>query len=144
MIKIYGNGANPVIPKYIYPAVTNDMDLNKYNYPNYQIVESTPNGDGTNWYDDVYQNAMTQDYDMTITGATDKIKYGVVFGYSKDIGAVQESGFDRFNFRTNTSINLRDWLKIGENIGVRYQNDTGLQSDGGEGSVIGRTLEVPR
>lgn len=142
--KIYGNGATPVIPKYIYPAVTNNMDLSKYNYPNYQIVESTPEGEGTNWYDDVYQNAMNQDYDMTITGATQKIKYGVVFGYANDIGEVKESGFSRFNFRTNTSIDLRDWLKIGENIGIRYQNDWGTKSDGGEGSSIGRTLEEPR
>ena len=141
---IYGNGATPVIPKYIYPAVTNDMDLSLYNYPNYQIVESTPDGEGTNPFDYIFQNGISQDYDMTITGGTDKLQYAIVSGYTSDIGEVRETGFNRFNFRTNTSLDLRDWLKIGENIGVRYQNNWGLQSDGGEGSVIARTLQMPR
>lgn len=139
---MYGNGATPVIPKYIYPAVTNEMDLTKYHAYDYQIVESTP--EGTNWFDYIYQNALTQDYDMTITGGADKLKYGVVFGYTDNLGSVKESGFDRFNFRTNLSIDLFDWLEIGENFGVRSQNDWGRQSDGGEGSSIGMSLLMPR
>ena len=55
-------GATPVIPKYIYPSVTNDIDLSNYSAYDYQIVESTP--EGTNWFDYIYQNAITQDYDM--------------------------------------------------------------------------------
>jgi TonB-linked SusC/RagA family outer membrane protein len=139
---LYGNGATPVIPKYIYPAVTNDMDLSKYHAYGYQIVESTP--EGTNWFDYVYQNAMTQDYDMTITGGSDNLKYGVVFGYTDNEGIVKESGFDRFNFRTNISIDLFDWLEIGENFGVRYQNDWGRQADGGEGGTPGQNLMMPQ
>ena len=34
---IYGNGPTPVIPKYIYPAVTNEIDLNRYHAYDYQI-----------------------------------------------------------------------------------------------------------
>ena len=139
---LYGNGAAPVIPKYIYPAVTNEIDLTKYHAYNYQILESTP--EGTNWYDYIYQNAMSQDYDMTLTGGTNKLKYGVVIGYTDNKGLVKESGFNRLNFRTNISIDLFDWLEIGENFGVRSQNDWGSQSDGGEGSSIGQTLIMPR
>lgn len=139
---LYGNGPTPVIPKYIYPAVTNEIDLSRYHAYDYQIVESTP--EGTNWFDYVYQNAMTQDYDMTITGGTDNLKYGVVFGYTDNIGSVKESGFDRFNFRTNISLDLFDWLEIGENFGVRSQNDWGRQADGGEGSSIAMTMLMPR
>lgn len=139
---IYGNGAEPVIPKYIHPAATNEVDLSKYNAYDYQIVESTP--EGTNWFDYIYQNAVSQDYDVTISGGSNNLIYSVVFGYTDNEGSVQQSGFDRFNFRTNLAVNLTDWLEIGENFGVRYQNDWGRQSDGGEGSTIGQTLLMPR
>ncbi|MCG6190774.1 SusC/RagA family TonB-linked outer membrane protein [Maribellus maritimus] len=139
---LYGNGATPVIPKYIYPSVTNDIDLSKYSAYDYQIVESTP--EGTNWFDYIYQNAITQDYDMTITGGADKLTYGVVFGYTDNLGSVKESGYDRFNFRTNLSIDLFDWLEIGENFGVRSQDDWGRQSDGGEGSSVSMAMLMPR
>lgn len=139
---IYGNGATPVIPKYIYPAVADDVDLTKYDAYDYQIVESTPKG--TNWFDYVYQNAINQDYDMTITGGANNLRYGLVFGYTDNEGIVKKSGFDRFNFRSNISLDLKDWLEIGETFGVRYQNDWGRQADGGEGSTIGQTLMMPR
>ena len=139
---IYGNGSEPVIPKYIYPTATDDIDLSKYHAYDYQIVESTP--EGTNWYDYVYQNAFNQDYDITITGGTNNLKYGIVFGYTDNKGNIKESGFKRFNFRTNVSIDLRDWIEVGENFGVRYQNDWGRQADGGEGSTLGQVLLMPR
>lgn len=139
---IYGNGSTAVIPKYIFPSASNDIDLSKYHAYDNQIVESTP--EGTNWFDEIYQNAISQDYDMTITGGTNDIKYGVVFGYTDNTGSVKQSGFDKFNFRTNMSIDLFDWLEIGEKFGVRSQNDWGRQSDGGEGSSIGQALFMPR
>lgn len=139
---LYGNGANPVIPKYIYPAVTNEIDIDRYHAYDYQIVESTPQG--TNWFDHVYQRALKQDYDMSISGGTDKMLYSFVLGYTDNTGSVKQSGFDRFNFRTNMSINLTDWLEIGENLGIRSQNIYGRLSDGGEGSTIGMTLLMPR
>ena len=139
---IYGNGATPVIPKYICPSVGNNIDLSKYNAINYQIVESTP--EGTNWFDYIYQHQFSKDYDMTITGGTNALRYGLVFGYTDNEGIVKQTGFDKFNFRTNISLDLNKWLEIGENFGVRYQNDWGRQSDGSEGSTIGQTLMMPR
>src|SRR5690606_34042166 len=135
-------GENPVIPKYIFPAVTNDIDLSKYHAYDYQIVESTP--EGTNWFDYVYQRAVKQDYDVAINGGTDKLLYSFVLGYTDNTGSVKQSGYDRFNFRTNLSVNLTDWLEIGENLGIRSHNIYGRQSDGGEGSTIGMTLLMPR
>ncbi|PPK99935.1 SusC/RagA family TonB-linked outer membrane protein [Parapedobacter indicus] len=139
---LYGNGENPVIPKYIYPAVTNDIDLSKYHAYDYQIVESTP--EGTNWFDHVYQRSVKQDYDVAINGGTNNLLYSFVLGYTDNTGSVKQSGYDRFNFRTNLSVNLTDWLEIGENLGIRSQNIYGRQSDGGEGSTIGMTLLMPR
>lgn len=139
---LYGNGDAPVIPKYIFPAVTDDIDLTQYHAYEYQIVESTQ--EGTNWFDHVYQNAIKQDYDMTISGGTDNLTYSVVLGYTDNTGSVKSSGFNRFNFRTNLSVNLTDWLEIGEKLGIRSQNDFGRQSDGGEGSTIGMSLLMPR
>lgn len=139
---MYGNGASPYISKYIYPAVTDNVDLNDYHAYDYQIVESTP--EGTNWFDEIYQNAMTQDYDVSITGGTEKARYAVVFGYTDNEGMVKESGFDRFNFRINSDLKLADWLEVGENFGVRHQNDWGRQSDGGEGSSVAMTMLMPR
>jgi TonB-linked SusC/RagA family outer membrane protein len=139
---IFGSGATPVLPKYIYPIVSDNIDLGRYHAYDYQIVESTPQG--TDWFSYIFQHALNQDYDLTVSGGGDKIKYAILFGYTDNKGIVKESGFDRFNNRTNISINLTDWLEIGENLSVRYQNNWGRQSDGGESSSISEPLRLPK
>jgi TonB-dependent SusC/RagA subfamily outer membrane receptor len=62
----YGTGTTPVIPDYILPAGKKEGDPavnpSLYKYPDYQIFKA--NKEGTNWYDEIYQTGVVQDYDL--------------------------------------------------------------------------------
>ena len=151
--RIYGSGASPDIPEYILPARaepgSSGVDPALYDIlfehedgdGIYQIVKSNPNG--TDWYDKIYQNGLIQNYNISVTGGTDKTSAAFVAGFMEEEGILKYTGFSRYSLRSNLSSKIKDWLKIGQNIGV-YSTDTeGLHSNNNEYSPISQAYTVP-
>ncbi|WP_430972871.1 TonB-dependent receptor [Sunxiuqinia rutila] len=134
----YGNGAEPVIPIYAKP-VGNTVDENTYSYPNNTIYRaSVP---GTDWYDEIFDAAPIQEYNFSITGGTNKGSYSVSAGYLNQEGTVVYTGFERYAARMNADVQLKDWLKIGESIGVTYTDRVGFENNR-EGNPISFTYRM--
>lgn len=72
----------------------------------------------TNWQDEMIQDAMISDYQLTVSGGTDAVKYYVSGGYMSQDGIVKGSGFDRYSIRTNVDIKLSKIFKTGMNIAL--------------------------
>mgnify|MGYP000740234018 FL=1 len=84
-----------------------------------------------NWLDKVYNNsAFLQNYELSVSGATDKVNYFVSGGFYDQDGIAVGSTFERFNFRANVEAKANNWLKIGTNSTLAYQEVE--QSDDGE------------
>ncbi len=75
-----------------------------------------------NWSDATFQNTLRQEYNASISGATDRINYFSSFGYLDDEGTIKGSGFKRFTTRTNVDYKVRDWLTIGTNLSYTHTN----------------------
>lgn len=88
--------------------------------------------DKTNWYDETFQNALTQNYQVSISNATDKLNYYISGGYTGEQGIIKVAYFERFNFRTNIENQIRPWLKIGANVSYSDYKNNGIIS--GQGS----------
>ncbi len=70
-----------------------------------------------NWYDELFDKGnVRQEYNVSVSGATDKISYYISAGYLDDSGIVEGSGFSRFTGRLNADYQAKDWLKVGANI----------------------------
>ncbi len=67
------------------------------------------------WTDAAYNNAMRQEYNASVSGATDKMNYFFSAGYLNDKGYVVNSYYDRITFRLKTDYQAKPWLKIGAN-----------------------------
>lgn len=67
---------------------------------------------GTNWGDEVYQNAVNQQYNLSLSGGTDQATYYLSTGYFKEKGTTIGTGFDRLNVTLKTDWNLLDNLKL--------------------------------
>jgi TonB-dependent starch-binding outer membrane protein SusC len=134
----YGNGATPVIPDYILPAGAKKgaagTEASLYRYPAYQIFEA--NKQGTNWYDEVYQSALVQEYDLSVTGGGNNSNYALSGSYLNENGYIIHTNFERYTFRLNADTKLTDWLKVGESMQLMYINEHGNFTDNDEGSVI--------
>ncbi len=134
----YGSGETPVIPDYILPAGAMSGDPatnpNLYSYPNYVIFEA--NKEGTDWYDEIYQNALVQEYNLSIAGGGQKATYAFSGNYLDEDGILEHTNFKRYTFRMNSDAKFKSWLKVGESLQAVYTEQRGNMSDDSEGSVI--------
>lgn len=75
-----------------------------------------------NWLDMVFNDAAPlQNYDLSISGATDKVNYYVSGGFYDQEGIASGSTFARYNFRANVEAKANEWLKIGTNTMLTYE-----------------------
>jgi TonB-linked SusC/RagA family outer membrane protein len=132
----YGSGPNPVIPDYILPggSMVGEVDEASYNYPNSTIYRA--NKQGTNWYDEIYQNALVQEYDLSVSGGGQKGTYSFSGNYLDEEGMLKHTDFKRYTFRMNADAKLNKWFKAGESLQVVFIDEKGNLSDNGEGDVI--------
>ena len=74
-----------------------------------------------NWRDMVFNdNAMLQNYDLSISRATEKLNYFVSGSFYDQDGIAQGSIFSRYSIRANAEVKASNWLKVGTNSMVAY------------------------
>jgi len=134
----YGSGAQPVIPDYILPAGamagSPDVDPALYDYYDYLIFPA--NKQGTDWYDEIYQNGMIQEYNLSVRGGSDKAKYSFSGNYLDEEGFVIHTDFKRYSFRLNSEAEFNQWFKAGESLQVSYVDEMGRFTDNAEDSPV--------
>ena len=85
---------------------------------NYDLLSKTD----VNWLDAVYNNAaLLQNYELSVSGASDRTNYYISGGYYNQDGIAVGSYFDRYSLRANVEQRAADWLKIGTNTMLNYQ-----------------------
>lgn len=87
------------------------------------------------WQDVVYNDAaLLQNYELSVSGATEKTNYYVSGAYYDQEGIALGSGFDRYSLRVNLEQRAAKWLTIGTNTMLNYQGIE--QADEGQPSVV--------
>lgn len=70
---------------------------------------------GTDWQDVIYRPATTQNHQLSISGATDKISYLVSAGYLNQEGILLNTGYKRFSLRATLKTDITKWARFGVN-----------------------------
>ena len=68
------------------------------------------------WWDLATQTGFTQDYNVSISGGSDKLQSYFSIGYYDETGAVKGYDYKRYNFRMRTSYKPFSWLTIKPSI----------------------------
>ena len=76
---------------------------------------------GTNWYDILLQDALTQDYNLSLTSGVKDLKSSVNLNYNRQEGAILNTYFERFTGRANNIYNVSDKLTVGLNLDLAYR-----------------------
>ena len=100
-----------------------DYFANKGGYTDAQIASL---GRGTDWQDAVLRDAVQQSHELSINGGTQKSRYAFSANFTDQDGIVLNTGFDRYNFHTNTEWELRKDLKFGVNVTYGRSRQNGL------------------
>lgn len=68
------------------------------------------------WWDLATQTGFTQDYNVSISGGSDKLQSYFSIGYYDETGAVKGYDYKRYNFRMRTTYKPFEWLTIKPSI----------------------------
>lgn len=72
------------------------------------------------WMANTLRNGLRQEYSLSVSGGTDRLKYYVGASYLGDEGIIRNSSFNRFSTRATVDYQAKPWLKIGTNLNYTY------------------------
>jgi TonB-linked SusC/RagA family outer membrane protein len=90
-------------------------------------------GTGFDWQDFLFKTGIRQDYDISISGRTDKVTYYWSMGYIDSESVQVGESHKTISSRLNLDIAATDWLNLGLNTNFSYF-DEGAESIDGTGS----------
>jgi len=117
-------------------------------YPLYMLpyVNNQPGLTNTDWQDEFYRDAFSQNYDFSVGGNTERTNYYTSLGYLNQEGIIPNSGIERYSGRVNLESKLGKNVKFGVNLNPTYINNNLARSEknwGDEGLVIGVLMSHP-
>ena len=68
------------------------------------------------------RNGLRQEYNLSISGGTNKFTYYLGASYLSDEGIIVGSNYDRFSTRLGVDYQAKPWLKVGTNLAYTYVN----------------------
>ena len=73
------------------------------------------------WYGELFNSSnLRQEYNLSVSGSTDKINYFASAGYLDDSGIIENSDYQRFTSRVNVDYQAKKWLKIGTSMSYAH------------------------
>lgn len=99
----------------------------------------------TDWQNKIFQNGLSKNFQLSVSGKSEKTNYYVSAGYTSQIGAVRSSELGRANFKINLDQEINDWLKIGSRIAYTSYRDVDINDNNNvnAGGVLLGALTTP-
>lgn len=111
---LYGNGETPVLQPYV---------AGNTNYP-------TTN---TDWQDQVYRTAWTNNLTASISNNTDKSSVMLSLNYINQDGNIRETFYERYSARINSRYDFNKYISVGENLMLAHWKNRGVDVAGDRG-----------
>ena len=130
--KLMGAGPNPYGTNYPQPVGTDG-----------KLVDGARPLWDFDWSDAMEQQALRTELNLNVSGGGQKNQYFFSAGYLNDKGIALESGYQRFNLRSNITSEMTSWLKGGVNMSFAHSmQNYPVSSDTKTSNVInaGRTM----
>ena len=144
----YGTGKNPVLPDFIKAGPNSGVsasnpatNLSFYNndYSKGSIYLIVPaNKAGTDWYHELFKSAPIQSHSVTATGGSDKSSYLFSLNYFDQQGNLLNTYLKRYSARLNTTFNVKNNIRFGENLSVFYKDNPKIGNNQ-EGNAVNNT-----
>lgn len=120
-------------PSNLTPAFMNEDK----NYLFYDVYHNE-----TNWQKDMYRNAFTQNYKVSVEGGDDVAMYNLSLGYSDADATAETNDFNRLNIRFNTDVVL--FKDLTTQLDISYvRNAYNLRDNGWAADYSQRNISSP-
>lgn len=105
-------------------------EMAKPAYPNSPLSYAQTN---TDWQDLYFKNGLITNHNISVSGGGDRSKFYSSGGYMKQDGIVRGVGFERYNFRINSTHDIGKRFTFGQNLLVSYSSQLYSSADGETG-----------
>ncbi|ALI98794.1 SusC/RagA family TonB-linked outer membrane protein [Rufibacter tibetensis] len=107
-------------------------------------AEAAAVGEGTNWFEEVFQSAPQQHHSLSFSGGSDKSTFLVSGNYFTQEGILggDKARFNRYTVRINTDHKIKSWLTIGEKFSYSNFNRRGVAENDEFGGLISSALSL--
>jgi TonB-dependent starch-binding outer membrane protein SusC len=75
------------------------------------------------WQDEVFQQGLSQNYQLSVAGKSNKTNYYISGSWLNESGAIKSNEIRRTNFKLNLDQRVNRWLKLGTRISYSNFND---------------------
>ncbi|MCF8226843.1 MAG: SusC/RagA family TonB-linked outer membrane protein [Bacteroidales bacterium] len=93
-------------------------------YPNLFLEESDENyinyQHNTNWQNLIFDNALFTNFNLNVKGGDEIARYGLSFGYTNSEGVIKNTGYQSYNLRFVSMLNIFTWLKMDADVSLNY------------------------
>lgn len=97
-------------------AVHSYSGLNLYN----DIVK---NGSYTDWLDMIMQNSVSQNYEVNVSGGTDKTNFNIALSMMDADGIMKNDVFKRYTGRANIDHKINNVVKVGTSLSYAFRDN---------------------
>ncbi|MCX2476980.1 SusC/RagA family TonB-linked outer membrane protein [Pedobacter sp. MC2016-05] len=88
-------------------------------------------GQTFDWYDHSFRTGKNQDYNLSVSGASEKMNYYLSMGYLQNEGVVVGNNYRAIRSNLKVEGKITDWLEIGANVNFQNRTDGDLAVDWG-------------
>ncbi len=101
--------------------------------------------DETDWFKETYRTAVTQNYQLSFSNASDKTRYYIGAGYIDQEGIIRTSYYKRYNFRASVDSDLFKWINVGADATFSHWKQNGIISGTGSNraGVVMSVINTP-
>ncbi|WP_295717546.1 TonB-dependent receptor [Mucilaginibacter sp.] len=83
----------------------------------------------TDWQKEITQHAPVQNYNLVLSGGTDKTKFYISGTYNNQKGFLIGNAINQYSLRTNISNQATKWLEVGANLSLSRTKNYRLDND---------------
>lgn len=146
--------APPTLPAYLQPTpyknatgTANPQYAALQNPATYNIVSNQitkTNLAGTDWFHEIFKPAPWTQHTISASAAGEKSSYYVSLSYLDQEGTLINTYNKRYSARINTTFNVKDHVRLGENLWVFWKQNPTLQAGNqNEGNAISLSYRIP-
>lgn len=99
--------------------------------------------DKANWQDLIYQTGFSQEYNLSVTGGSDKGWHAFSGNYLDQQGIIKSTGFNRYTLRANIGRKVTNWLEIALNTSFTKTNTDFTKTNAYDYGIMRSALIFP-
>ncbi|CAL1519741.1 TonB-dependent receptor [Chitinophaga sp. MM2321] len=109
------------------------------------VTDAMVAANNINWPDEVFRNGNQQNYQLSVSGGTEKTQHYISLNYADQTGIIKPAIYNRASARVNITTKATDWLTVMTNTSMSrsHFNDSKDNQSVARGGVVLSALETP-